>query len=167
MRLNLNTKILLGFAVAAGVLLLTAVASFLSIRQLAVQTRQVEHTYRVIQEAEQLTSRVRDAESRVRGFLLTADTSYLQSYSTSEDDIAQSFTRLKQLTADNPPQTARLDSMRTLVDLKFRNMQRLLDPDRAVTASSTQTILDTGRQTMRAIATQFERIKADELQRSA
>ncbi|MCB2408593.1 sensor histidine kinase [Hymenobacter lucidus] len=163
MRLNLNTKILLGFAVAAGVLLLTAVASFLSIRQLAVQTRHVEHTYRVIQEAEQLTSRVRDAESRVRGYLLTADTSYLQTYNTSQRDIEQSFERLQELTVDNPRQTARVDSMRVLVDQKFSNMRRLLDPDRAITSSSTQTILDTGRQTMRAISGLFERIKNNEL----
>ncbi|TGE25711.1 hypothetical protein E5K00_11120 [Hymenobacter aquaticus] len=163
MRLNLNTKILLGFAVAAGVLLLTAIASFLSIRQLAVQTRHVEHTYRVIQEAEQLTSRVRDAESRVRGFLLTADTSYLQTYESSQGEVEQSFARLKQLTIDNPQQAARVDSMQQLVGQKFRNMRLLLDQNRSVTSSSTQTILDTGRQTMRAIAALFEGIKQDEL----
>ncbi|MCB2379640.1 CHASE3 domain-containing protein [Hymenobacter sp. BT635] len=163
MRLNLNTKILLGFAVAAGVLLLTAIASFLSIRELAVQTRQVEHTYRVIQETEQLTSRVREAESRVRGYLLTADTSYLQSYDVSQQEIGRGFERLASLTGDNAGQTVRLDSMRQLVDQKFRNMRLLLDPNRSVTSSSTQTILDTGRQTMRAITSLFERMKADEL----
>ncbi|TGE23314.1 sensor histidine kinase [Hymenobacter metallicola] len=163
MQLNLNTKILLGFAVAAGVLLLTAVASFLSIRQLAVQTRHVEHTYRVIQEAEQMTSRVRDAESRVRGFLLTADTSYLQTYNTSQREIEQSFERLDRMMADNPRQVVRLDSMRVLVRQKFNNMELLLKPNRAVTSSSAQTILDTGRQTMRAIYTMFEDIKQSEL----
>ncbi|PJJ58888.1 sensor histidine kinase [Hymenobacter chitinivorans] len=163
MQLNLNTKILLGFAVAAGVLLLTAVASFLSIRQLAVQTRQVEHTYRVIQEAEQLTSRVRDAESRVRGFLLTADTSYLQTYETSQGEVEQGFARLTRMMADNPRQAARVDSMRQLVDRKFSNMRLLLNRDRSITSSTTQTILDTGRQTMRAIFGLFEDIKANEL----
>ncbi|TGE17562.1 sensor histidine kinase [Hymenobacter elongatus] len=164
MRLNLNTKIRLGFAVAAGVLLLTAIASFLSIRQLAEQTRQVEHTYRVVQEAEQMTSRVRDAESRVRGFLLTADTSYLQTYSTSQREVEASFDRLDRMMADNPRQLLRLDSMRTLVQQKFRNMQILITPQRALTISSVNTILDTGRLTMRAIYAQFERIKANELQ---
>ncbi|UOQ74318.1 CHASE3 domain-containing protein [Hymenobacter cellulosilyticus] len=163
MQLNLNTKILLGFAVAAGVLLLTAVASFLSIRQVAVQTRHVEHTYRVILEAEQLTSRVRDAESRVRGFLLTADTSYLQTYGTSQQEVEESFGRLERMTADNPRQAARVDSMRQLVEQKFSNMRLLLNQDRSITSSSTQTILDTGRQTMRAIFALFEGIKTSEL----
>ncbi|UOQ55071.1 sensor histidine kinase [Hymenobacter cellulosivorans] len=164
MQLNLNTKILLGFAVAAGVLLLTAIASFLSIRQLAVHTQQVEHTYRVIQEAEQLTSRVRDAESRVRGFLLTADTSYLQTYETSQSEVEHSFERLSRMMTDNPRQAVRVDSMRQLVDQKFSNMRLLLNQDRAITSSSTQTILDTGRQTMRAIYGLFEDIKNSELE---
>ncbi|MCC2548009.1 CHASE3 domain-containing protein [Hymenobacter sp. BT175] len=163
MRLQLNTKILLGFGVAAGVLLLTAIASYLSIQQLAVQTRQVEHTYRVIQEAEQLTSRVRDAESRVRGFLLTRDTSFLQTYSTSQQEVEQGFDRLRGQLADNPDQVLRLDSMRTLVNQKFRNMDILLRPRREVSGSAMQTILDTGRLTMRAIFDLFDRIKSNEL----
>ncbi|GAA4016001.1 hypothetical protein GCM10022408_31790 [Hymenobacter fastidiosus] len=164
MRLQLNTKILLGFAVAAGVLLLTAIISFLSIRQLAVQTRSVEHTYQVLQEAEQITSRVRESESQVRGYLLTADTAYLQNYAPSRRQVEEGFVRVSELIADNPAQIQRLDSMRVLVRQKYQNMQRLITPQRALTASSIRTILDTGRLSMRAIRGMFERIKAHELQ---
>ncbi|SHJ12111.1 His Kinase A (phospho-acceptor) domain-containing protein [Hymenobacter daecheongensis DSM 21074] len=163
MRLKLNTKILLGFAVAAAVLLLTSIVSYRSIRQLTVHTKMVEHTYQVLQAAEHLTSQVREAEWRVRGYLLTNDADYLQNYGSSRQKVEQSFRRLAQLTADNPAQIERLDSMQVLVLRQFANMQTLIRPRQALTPSSMRTILDTGRQTMRAINGLFERIKSNEM----
>ncbi|GAA3928440.1 hypothetical protein GCM10022406_12540 [Hymenobacter algoricola] len=154
----------MGFAIAAGVLLLTALVSFRTIRQLTIHTRSVENTYQVLQEAEELTSQVREAERRVRGYLLTNDVDYLQDYPSSEQQVEKSFVHLRQLMVDNPVQTQRLDSMRLLVRQQFRNMQTLITPQTALTPPVTRTILDTGRQTMRAIRGLFNRLKASELQ---
>src|SRR6476661_8777167 len=81
MRLQTDTKILLGFAIAMGVLLLTSAASFWSIRGLSIQTQRVEHTYQVLQEVESITAVLKDAQAGVRGYLLTGDTVYLSPYS--------------------------------------------------------------------------------------
>ena len=68
MTLKTNTKIIVGFALAVGVLLLTAAASFWSIRGLSVQTNRVEHSYQVMQEVETITSVLKDAQAGTRGY---------------------------------------------------------------------------------------------------
>ena len=64
MSIQLNTKIILGFLIAVGVLLLTSVASWYSMQQLGFYTRQVEHTYQVIQGTDELRMYLRDAQGQ-------------------------------------------------------------------------------------------------------
>jgi signal transduction histidine kinase len=115
MRLKLNTKILLGFLIALTVLLLTSLMAYRSIGQLAFYTRQVEHTYKVLQHTSELRTRVRDAHTAVRGYLLLADTARLREYRISLRNSYSSFDSLLALTRDNPVQQTRLDTLRQLV----------------------------------------------------
>ncbi|SHL71288.1 sensor histidine kinase [Hymenobacter psychrotolerans] len=115
MRLRLNTKILLGFIIALAVLTLTSLLAYRSIQQLAFYTRQVEHTYQVLQYSSQIRTKVRDVQTAVRDYLLLADSSRLAGYSSSLEGIHQDFDSLQLLTRDNPLQQERLDTLRRLV----------------------------------------------------
>ncbi|MBD2715816.1 CHASE3 domain-containing protein [Microvirga sp. STR05] len=115
MRLRLNTKILLGFIIALAVLLLTSLLAYRSIQQLAFYTRQVEHTYQVLQYTSQLRTKVRDAQTAVRAYLLLADTTRLAEYRTNLEGTSRDFDSLQLLTRDNPVQQNRLDTLRRLV----------------------------------------------------
>ncbi|MEL5996206.1 CHASE3 domain-containing protein, partial [Hymenobacter segetis] len=171
MTLKTNTKIIVGFALAVGVLLLTAAASFWSIRGLSVQTRNVEHTYQVMQEAETVTAVLKDAQAGTRGYLLTGDTVYLRPYSMATNQLPAALERVQALTVDNPDQRARLDSLRGLVEQEFRILRPLTEIKKAMSQSAMQTLLDTDRQTLRQVRMLYSRIKTSELallaQRSA
>jgi signal transduction histidine kinase len=171
MTLKTNTKIIAGFALAVGVLLLTAAASFWSIRGLSVQTRNVEHTYQVMQEAETITAVLKDAQAGTRGYLLTGDTVYLRPYSMATGQLPAALERVQALTVDNPAQRARLDSLRDLVEQEFRILRPLTEIKKAMSQSAMQTLLDTDRQTLRQVRMLYSRIKNSELallaQRSA
>ena len=171
MTVKTNTNIIAGFALAVGVLLLTAAASFWSIRGLSVQTRNVEHTYQVMQEAGTVTSVLKDAQSGTRGYLLTGDTVYLRPYSMATNQLPAALKQMQDLTVDNPAQRARLDSLRDLVEQEFRILRPLTEIKQAMSQSAMQTLLDTDRQTLRQVRVLYARIRSNEMallaQRSA
>ena len=171
MPVKTDIKIIVGFALAVGVLLLTAAASFWSIRGLSVQTNRVEHTYQVMQEVEAITATLKDAQAGTRGYLLTGDTVYLRPYSIANNQLPASLGRVQALTVDNPAQQARLDSLRELVEQEFRILRPLTEVKKSMSPSSMQTLLDTDRQTLQQVRTLYARIKGNEMaalaQRSA
>ena len=171
MTLKTDTKIILGFALAVGILLLTAAASFWSIRGLSVQTAKVEHTYQVLQEVESVTAVLKDAQAGTRGYLLTGDTAYLRPYSMATNQLPASLARLQALTSDNSSQQARLDSLRMLVEQEFRILRPLTEIQKSMSQSAMQTLLDTDRQTLRQVRILYNRTKESEMallaQRSA
>ncbi|MBC6607074.1 CHASE3 domain-containing protein [Hymenobacter sp. BT188] len=115
MRLNLNTKIRLGFGIALIVLLLTSLLAYISIQQVAYYTNRVEHTYKVLQHATELRTQIRDAQAAIRGYLLLTDKSYLNNYDGLTTSVHASYQSLRHLTFDNPSHQRRLDTLGTLL----------------------------------------------------
>ncbi|MDO7853251.1 sensor histidine kinase [Hymenobacter convexus] len=163
MKSKIDPKIVVGLALAVGVLLLTAAASFWSIRGLKVQTGRVQHTYQVLQEAESITAVLKDAQAGTRGYLLTGDTVYLRPYSMASNQLPDALARMRDLTVDNPEQRARLDSLQMLVEQEFRILRPLTEIKKAMSQSAMQTLLDTDRQTLRQVRVLYARIKRNEL----
>ncbi|RSK40913.1 sensor histidine kinase [Hymenobacter perfusus] len=124
MGLKLNTKIILGFVIAVGVLLLTSAISWYSIQQLGFYTRQVEHTYQVLENASSLRGHLRDAQSQVRGYLLLNDTTYLPGFETSIPAAQADLLTLQGLTLDNGAQQKRLDSLAASIKEEFAYLRR-------------------------------------------
>jgi signal transduction histidine kinase len=128
--LRLNTKILLGFAIALSVLTATSITSYVAIQQLSRYTRLVEHSYRVLQQTGDLRISIRDAQSGIRNYLLLADTTYLATYRSNARLMQQEVTTLHRLVEDDPQQHARADSLRRFVvrQLKELDMFRTFTP---------------------------------------
>ncbi|RTQ50720.1 hypothetical protein EJV47_08800 [Hymenobacter gummosus] len=163
MALQTKTKLYIGFAVAASVLLLTAVASFVSIRQLGQRTAEVEHSYQVVQQLKNLELRLKDARSGVRGYLLTLDSAYLVRYGETLGHVKGRYDEVQQLVQDNPNQLMRLDTLETILQAELRLFNDLTRPGVAGTQSAVQTTLDTDRQTMKAIEELLGRMRGAEL----
>lgn len=163
MTLKLNSKILLGFAIATGVLLLTTGASLLSIRGLGVQTRRVEHTYQVLQAGETIAALLRDAQSGVRGYLLTGDPAFLPIYYQAPARLDTALTQMQRLTRDNAQQQQRLDSARQFIGQEFRTLRPLARTQTALSRSDLRTLLDTDRQTVRLVRALMNRVRGSEM----
>jgi len=120
--LRLNTKILLGFAIALSVLTATSITSYVAIQQLSRYTRLVEHSYRVLQQTGDLRISTRDAQSGIRNYLLLADTTYLATYRSNAQLMQQQVKTLHRLVADDPLQHARADSLRGFVARQLKEL---------------------------------------------
>jgi CHASE3 domain sensor protein len=67
----------------------------------------VEHTNEVLRTVSALERRILEAESGERGYLLTGESGYLDSYSRSQDDIPRLLEALRQTVSDGPGQVQR------------------------------------------------------------
>ncbi len=71
----------------------------------------VLHTHEVITELAATQSALTDAESRVRGYVLTGDESFVELYRQSAAEVTERLDRARQLVEDNPAQSAGLASL--------------------------------------------------------
>ena len=78
------------------------------------------HSYKVQVELEQLMSYLKDAETGQRGYIITGDTSYLRPFNGSRLKIDQSFSKLKILVANNLKQRNNLDSLYSLINIRYK-----------------------------------------------
>jgi signal transduction histidine kinase/CHASE3 domain sensor protein len=110
-------------------LVVIAIMSLQSARQLSVSSAQVTHTLDVLMSAERLLSLLKDAETGQRGYLLVRDASYLVPYQTATQAIEPALQHLRTLTSDNPGQQVRLDRIETLIREKLEELAGTLALD--------------------------------------
>src|SRR4029077_2945460 len=72
------------------------------------------HTTDVLDTLESAMDAVLDQETSVRGYLISGDEKFLESYHTGADILSAAIRRIKDLTADNPAQQSRLDELNEL-----------------------------------------------------
>jgi signal transduction histidine kinase/CheY-like chemotaxis protein len=87
------------------------------------------HSIDVLDVAQSLLPDVAEAESAVRGYVITGDTTFIESASQSTALAAQATTRLRSLVADNPGQEARAGTIERLVwerTRRFADIVRLV-----------------------------------------
>jgi PAS domain S-box-containing protein len=99
-------------------LLLLAATLVVEILLLNASIRWVDHTDQVIANARQLIRCMIDMESGIRGYFLTGDTFFLDSYIAAKPQVPEQLALLEQLTSDNPDQAQRIGEIRDL-DLRW------------------------------------------------
>src|SRR5215217_1677101 len=97
-------NVIIAFGFSLLLLLLSSIASYVSIQNLISSAERVDHTNNVISELDNINVMLQEAESSQRGFLLTGDASFLIPYDEANKSIADKIANIKQLTADNLPQ---------------------------------------------------------------
>ena len=95
-------------------LLTDAVLTLHNIREVATSVQWVSHTHEVLAQLEQVVSTLTDAETGQRGYLLTGERPYLEPYDQALPRIRGQLERLRDLTIDNPPQTAHVLKLQQL-----------------------------------------------------
>ncbi len=109
-------------AVIAAVLL----AAWVNFRG-AESARLVAHSINVRAHAERVLGQMRDAETGQRGFLLTADTRFLEPYEAAVTAAPIEVDALARLVADNPEQVRRVAEARQIVGDKLAELKRTID----------------------------------------
>jgi PAS domain S-box-containing protein len=112
-----------GFAVAAALLVFVVWATFERLSALREATALVQHTLLVRGEAEAVASLLKDAETGQRGFIITGNTVYLEPYELALASLPESVERLRKLTADNPTQQTTIAGLEVLIQRKLAELR--------------------------------------------
>jgi CHASE3 domain sensor protein len=112
-------KLALGFAVPALVIAVIAAAAYRNIESLIEDDEWVEHTQQVRRKIARMLAELGDLESAQRGFIITANEEFLESYEVARAAIPATFEELRANVADNPEQQRRLATIRPLIDQRL------------------------------------------------
>ena len=115
MKFSFLQKLNFFFAIAFTGVLFLCVIAYQSNRAFRLSSNTVQQSREIIQQTEKIVSIVKDVETGVWGFVLTADTVYLTPLRQGQGDIARRFLKLDTLTENNKAQHERVDSLHVLV----------------------------------------------------
>jgi len=110
---SLRAKIAAGLATALLVLVVGG-ASYFAVGRSTRAASLVSHSDSVLIEREKVLSALKDAETGARGYLVAGDTIFLEPYKGAQAKLTESLRRLRLLTADNPIQQTRLDTLESV-----------------------------------------------------
>jgi len=125
--LKIGTKIGASFTLGLAIFATIGIISHRNTTKLIATARLETHTYQVLGELEDLKTKLADAETGQRGYVITGDKSYLEPYNAAIKVLEPEVKDLRRLTADNPNQQRRLDALKPLLDNKLAELQETID----------------------------------------
>jgi signal transduction histidine kinase/DNA-binding response OmpR family regulator/CHASE3 domain sensor protein len=110
---NFKRNLLISSLVSLFVLTISSVASFISIKSLLNSNFWVNHTQDVIYNLNEGSSIITEAQTSMRGYLLTGDEQFVDRFNDSEAKSNAYFEKLDELTSDNISQQKLLEQLRS------------------------------------------------------
>ncbi|KGO86214.1 histidine kinase [Flavobacterium rivuli WB 3.3-2 = DSM 21788] len=143
------------------ILLVSSIASFVSIRSLLDSNSWVNHTQEVIYNINAGRSELVDAQTSMRGFLVTGNTEFLEQYKNTQEDAASYFANVEELTIDNPKQQASIKELKPYMAEFFKYLQLRIDEKKRGQLSLAAD-LDAGKSLMDEMRTILKRMENQE-----
>jgi PAS domain S-box-containing protein len=116
-----------GVLLTIGVLLANAAVSYWNTERLVENEHSVAHTLDVLKLLEDVRATMADAETGQRGFLITGNPKYLETYQDAQQESREQFANLNTLIVDNPEQQARAAKLQRHVASRFERLQYNID----------------------------------------
>ncbi len=123
---GLSTRVWTGCALVIAILLAVNGFFYWEVQDLVEGDARVAHTHQVVENLNDLLTAVTDAESGLRGFLLSGRAAYLAPFEDASVTADRIIMRLGNLLADNAAQQQRLAKARVLIEQKFNLMKHLI-----------------------------------------
>ncbi|RAW01186.1 sensor histidine kinase [Pseudochryseolinea flava] len=127
MRFYFQKKVIVGFIAALGIITWLGVSAYLNSIKFKRTLEWVAHTNEVLFHAERILGIIIDIESGQRGYIITADSTFLDPYTSGVGVISAHLENLKKLTSDNESQTSRIETLTDAVDRKITFIKKVLE----------------------------------------
>src|SRR5277367_2289625 len=146
----LSRKLQLAFGSAIFALLVVGAISYHGLVESRESDLWVRHTREVLENLQNLLAAMQTVESNARGYLLTGDESFLDTYRAGKARTETEQASVRRLTADNANQQRRLDALAILAARKFQLAEKVISLRRStgLEAAEDAIQLGTGKQIM-------------------
>jgi CHASE3 domain sensor protein len=124
---KLPLKVLLLVVIALVLSLVLAATLSFNLSRMRESFDWVRHTNEVLRQLSAAERRLLEAESAERGYLLSGDRDYLESFNRAEAEIPAAFSMLQQHTSDNSAQLVRVNQLRKNVDARLDELRRAIE----------------------------------------
>jgi signal transduction histidine kinase len=147
------------------VVLLVGTAAYVCAARNAEALMASANTQNTLHLLDSTLTRVLDAETSQRGYLLTADPRYLAPFDTADRDLTRMIARLRELAASDSLLSRHAAALPPLLQSKFAEMRRTvaMRQSAGLEAARALVALDAGRQYMDAIRESISVMQAAEL----
>src|SRR6202012_477611 len=113
--------------VAAIIVFLNAWWAFQAVRTLAANAYWVSHSWQVVHQVERVLGSAINAETGERGYLISGQHSYLEPFTTAQQELPAELAHLQSLITDNPGQRERVQDLRATVTRRMLVLQRAVE----------------------------------------
>jgi CHASE3 domain sensor protein len=167
MKAAVERKINLGFGLSLGILVGVSLVSCQSTVRLVRMASQVANMHEVIESLDQVFSRIKDAETGQRGYIITGEEHYLEPYQAAVITIDQEVEQLEQLMADQANQQQHLETLKSLIDSKFAELDQTINlrRNRGFEAATQIVLSNRGKEVMDQIRWTIAEMEAEENRR--
>ena len=125
--MTLGRKIVIGFSACAVVLLAVAIFSYKNSEKFVASNVLVNHSNEVLSQFDQILISSIDAETGIRGYVITGEEDYLKPFLSSKTKIIEQLAKVKELTKDNPNQHKNIEELSEQLKIRFENLNKALD----------------------------------------
>ncbi|MEO7976967.1 response regulator [Flavobacterium sp.] len=160
---NFKRNLLISSFFSLLILTVSSLASFLSIKSLLTSNYWVNHTQDVIYNLNEGAAVITDAQTAMRGFLITGDDHFLQQYYDSEQVSDSFFEKIEDMTIDNPVQQKNLKELKVLRGNFFTYINNQVVKKR-LNKNIVTFDLNEGKKMMDKLRSYFKRIESTERQ---
>lgn len=119
MKLSLKTNLRIGLGISLLLLIISSIASYISIKNLIKSADLVVESNAIINDVDNVVSMLKDAETGQRGFLLTGNPVFLEPYDRSISRTDSLFSKLMISTKHNPLEQQKLKELRVIIDKRM------------------------------------------------
>lgn len=124
---SIGVKIGAGYVLALVFLVVIGIVSYRTLAHLDESIGWVDHTNDVIKVILSVDEDLVNAETGMRGFVITGEESYLEPYNLGLAHLREHLDHLREVTSDNPVQQKRLDTLEPLVADELAEMKVIID----------------------------------------
>ena len=124
--LKLSVKLAGGYGIVLGLMAMVSLVVYTSINSLIDSSRWVEHTYKVILNAEAVSASMVDMETGQRGFMIVGKDEYLEPFYSGTKAFDKLILKGQTLTSDNPAQVKRWQEVAAM---KAQWLQQAANPE--------------------------------------
>ncbi len=156
---------IVGLLIGIGFFLISAFTAYSNLLSMRDNEARIRNTHEVLTTLDDLLAATLDGETGQRGYLLTGDRTYLEPYYAGVGSARQSLSSLEELTQNSSVQRDNVDSLRTVIEDKFRLSQRAIETrrDQGIGRAIDITAEGRGKTAMDAIRLQLAQMKREEL----
>jgi PAS domain S-box-containing protein len=165
MKSLLRRKVRLAFGSAILTLLAVGAISYHGMAVSAESGRWVRHSHEVLENLQELLSATNGIDSSYRGFVLTGNETYIESYGASILSAKQAEAKVRDLTFDNPEQQRRAAVLENRVNQKIQFAGRVISLRRTMglQVAAAATGSETDQQIMEEIRAAVHEMQEEEL----